>query len=292
MKSVSGKKISCRMSNKVFSVEEDLTNVSRDVLSSIRGSNKVVNNEINRSSAEKCQISRSPFERRPGSAKTSTHFGLQSTMRRSPFGRRCRFAPTSSSHYVGLGHSEHSQKLASLISAQSSHPHPPTQCLPQRQYMLAVIKTMYFYYFKTKPAITTNLVEESENLSGNVSSSGLLVVHDTSRGGEDNVSKLSRGQQVLDPLLDIVNLDVESRRNDSALVEPAVELDHNLAGSVVVHVLKLANVAVLLHHGEKLDDHLGRGSDQDLSLAGLLGVGDGLESVSENGGSGHFCSWW
>lgn len=132
------------------------------------------------------------------------------------------------------------------------------------------------------------LVEKAENLAGNVSSSGLLVVHDSGRGGQNDVAKLSRGQQVLDPLLHVVNLDVESRRDDSTLVESAVELDHNLSGSVVVHVLKLANVAVLLHHGEKLDDHLGRGSDQDLSLAGLLGVGDGLESVSENGGSGHF----
>jgi hypothetical protein len=117
------------------------------------------------------------------------------------------------------------------------------------------------------------------------------VVHDSGRGGQNDVTKLSRGQQVLDPLLNVVDLDVESGRNDSALVESAVELDHNLAGSVVVHVLELANVAVLLHDGQELDDDLGGRSDQDLSLAGLLGVGDGLESVSENGGSGHFCRW-
>lgn len=136
-----------------------------------------------------------------------------------------------------------------------------------------------------------DLVEETEDLSSNVSLSGLLVVHDSGRGSQDDVTKLSRGQQVLDPLLNVVDLDVESRGDDSALVESAVELDHNLAGSVVVHVLKLANVAVLLHHGQELDDDLGRGSDQDLSLAGLLGVGDGLESVSENGGSSHFGVW-
>lgn len=113
------------------------------------------------------------------------------------------------------------------------------------------------------------------------------MVHDTSRGGEDDETKLSRGEQVLDPLLNVVDLDVESGRDDTTLVESAVELNHNLSGSVVVNVLELANVAVLLHDGEELDDDLGRRSDHDLSLTGLLGVGDGLESVSENRGSGH-----
>ena len=36
-------------------------------------------------------------------------------------------------------------------------------------------------------------------------SSSLLVVHNTSRGGKDNVTKLSGGQKVGNPLLDIAN---------------------------------------------------------------------------------------
>lgn len=44
---------------------------------------------------------------------------------------------------------------------------------------------------------------------------------------------------------------------------------------------------MLLHDLEELDDDLGGRSDQDLSLTSLLGVGDGLESVSENRRSGH-----
>lgn len=76
-----------------------------------------------------------------------------------------------------------------------------------------------------------------------MSSSGLLVVHNTSRGGQNDETKLSRGQQVLDPLLDIINLDVESRRNDTALVKSAVKLNNDLSRSVVVNVLKLANVS-------------------------------------------------
>jgi hypothetical protein len=38
------------------------------------------------------------------------------------------------------------------------------------------------------------LVEETENLASNVLPAGLLVVHDTGRGGEDNVTELTRGK--------------------------------------------------------------------------------------------------
>ena len=39
---------------------------------------------------------------------------------------------------------------------------------------------------------------------------------------------------------------------------------------------------VLLHDTEELDDNLGGGSDQDLSLSGLLGVVDGIERIVED----------
>ena len=43
-----------------------------------------------------------------------------------------------------------------------------------------------------------------------------------------------------------------------------------------------------LHNSQELDNDLGRGSDQDLSLTSLLGVGNSLKSVSENGSASHF----
>lgn len=43
-----------------------------------------------------------------------------------------------------------------------------------------------------------------------------------------------------------------------------------------------------LHDLEELDDNLGARSDQDLTLAGLLGVVDGVESIVENGSADHF----
>lgn len=44
---------------------------------------------------------------------------------------------------------------------------------------------------------------------------------------------------------------------------------------------------MLLHDLQELDDDLGGGSNHDLSLTSLLGVGDGLKGVSENRGSSH-----
>ena len=87
------------------------------------------------------------------------------------------------------------------------------------------------------------LVDETQNLARNVLSSGLLVVHDARRSGQDHVTKLSGRQQVIGPSLDVADFDVESGGNHSTLVQSAGQLHHNLARSVVVDVLEFANVA-------------------------------------------------
>lgn len=88
---------------------------------------------------------------------------------------------------------------------------------------------------------------------------GLLVVHDTGRGSQDHVAELTRGQETDSPLLEIGQLNVVAGRDDASLVEaakalvievegrqeyiPANKLDDNLAGTVVIDLLELANVA-------------------------------------------------
>jgi hypothetical protein len=47
-----------------------------------------------------------------------------------------------------------------------------------------------------------SLVDERQDLSSNVLSPGLLVVHDTGRGGEDDLSERSSGEEQIDPVLD------------------------------------------------------------------------------------------
>lgn len=87
------------------------------------------------------------------------------------------------------------------------------------------------------------LVEETDDLARDVLPTGLLVVHDTSGGGQDDVAELTRGQQSNSPLLKVGQLDVVAGRDDTSLVETAVELDNDLAGAVVIDLLELANVS-------------------------------------------------
>ena len=46
---------------------------------------------------------------------------------------------------------------------------------------------------------------------------------------------------------------------------------------------------VLLHDVQEADDDLGGRTDQDLALAGLLGVVDGVEGIVEDGSLDHVC---
>ena len=54
-----------------------------------------------------------------------------------------------------------------------------------------------------------SLEEKAEDLATQMFSSGLLVVHDTSGGGHHHIAKLTGGQQVRGPLLDICDRDIE-----------------------------------------------------------------------------------
>lgn len=69
------------------------------------------------------------------------------------------------------------------------------------------------------------------------------MVHDAGRGGQDDVAELTSGQQLDNPLLEVGQVDVVAGRDGTALVDTAVQLHNDLAGSVVVDLLELANVA-------------------------------------------------
>lgn len=66
--------------------------------------------------------------------------------------------------------------------------------------------------------------------------------HDTLTGTNENVTELTTGQQVDNPLFDFTVFDIESRRNDSALVETARQFNDNLARSVIVNNFEFTNV--------------------------------------------------
>jgi hypothetical protein len=89
---------------------------------------------------------------------------------------------------------------------------------------------------------TKSLVEHTKDLATSVLATSFLMVHDTSRGGQDNITELTGGKQVGGPLLQIGKLDVETGRDNTALVDTTKELDNDLAGTVIINFLELANI--------------------------------------------------
>ena len=83
---------------------------------------------------------------------------------------------------------------------------------------------------------------------------------------------LSRWKQIRRPLFNLVDGDIESWRNDSALVQASRQINDDLAGSVIVDAFELSNVTVLHHHRQELDDDFGVRSDENLPLTTLLRI--------------------
>jgi len=138
--------------------------------------------------------------------------------------------------------------------------------------------------------VTTNsLVEHTKDLATSVLAASFLMVHDTSRGSQDDVTELTGRKQVGGPLFEIGKLDVETGGDNTALVDATNKLDNDLARTVVIDLLELANVTVLLHDRKELDDDLGGRTDKNLTLSTLLGVVDVVQSIVEDGDTDHVC---
>jgi hypothetical protein len=71
----------------------------------------------------------------------------------------------------------------------------------------------------------------------------LFVIHDAQRSGHHNIAELTGWKQVVGPLLDGSQCQIESRRNDTALVQAANKLDNNLAATMIIDDLEFANVS-------------------------------------------------
>lgn len=68
------------------------------------------------------------------------------------------------------------------------------------------------------------------------------MVHDTRASSQNDVSELTRRQQLHHPFLEVSKLDVVSWRDDTGLVEAAIQLDDDFTRPVVVNFFKLANI--------------------------------------------------
>ena len=97
-----------------------------------------------------------------------------------------------------------------------------------------------------------------------MSLSGLLVIDDTLVGGKDEEAVLSGRQNTVAELLEVLQFEIESGGDDTTLVKSTVEVDNDLAISLVINDLEFINVAVLLHDSKELDNDLGDGSEHNL----------------------------
>ena len=82
---------------------------------------------------------------------------------------------------------------------------------------------------------------------------------------------------------------IKPRGDHTALVDAAGELHNNLSCSVVIDDLNITDVAMLLHHLQKLDDDLGVWPDQDLTLSSLLSIHDVVEAIAQHADAHHLC---
>ena len=83
-----------------------------------------------------------------------------------------------------------------------------------------------------------SLKEESQNLSSQMLPPGLLVVHDAPGSGQHDISKLSRGEEIVGPLLNISNGNIKPGGDYTTFVEAPSQVDNNLASTVVINNLQ------------------------------------------------------
>jgi hypothetical protein len=122
-------------------------------------------------------------------------------------------------------------------------------------------------------------IEESDDLSSDVSFPALFMSEDALSGGENEMSELSGGEDVVGPLFEVGEEDVVPGRDDSALIDSSDELNDDLLASVVIDDLKLTDVVVLLHDAEEFDQNLGDRLEDDLFFSLALGIDDSAKGV-------------
>jgi len=119
-------------------------------------------------------------------------------------------------------------------------------------------------------------------------SASLVVVKDTRRGGQDDDTKPTSREQQVDPRLNLGNLNIESGRDNTGLVQASVELDNDLARTVVVDLLELADVTVALHDTKELHNDLRARADEHLALSTALRIDNVVQAVIEDRYANHF----
>ena len=95
---------------------------------------------------------------------------------------------------------------------------------------------------------------------------GLLVVQNAEGSCQQHASELSGRQNVWDELLKVLNFEIVTRGDDSALVEASSKFNYYFTCSLIVYDCELSDVTynssyakgdtVFLHDSKELDDDL------------------------------------
>ena len=87
------------------------------------------------------------------------------------------------------------------------------------------------------------LIEKANDLTTSVFSTGFFVVHDTVGGSQHNVSKLLGWKNVINPVFELIDLDIEARTDDTTLVNASAKFDNDLASTVIIDDFEFSDVA-------------------------------------------------
>ena len=71
-----------------------------------------------------------------------------------------------------------------------------------------------------------------------------FMIHDPSTRSKNNISDTSSRQKLIDPFFQIWKTNIESRRNDSTFIKTTIQLNDNLAWTMIIDFFKFSNVTL------------------------------------------------
>ena len=116
----------------------------------------------------------------------------------------------------------------------------------------------------TSAANVRRSVEVAKDFASNLLLLGLFVVHDANVGGQNNVTELTRREDGGGEFFEVLQFKIEAGWDDTALVEAAIEVNDNLAGTGIVDDGEFVDVTIILHKLQEGDQDLRDGSQNNL----------------------------
>ena len=90
------------------------------------------------------------------------------------------------------------------------------------------------------------------------------MVHDSLVSGEYKSSELTGWEHSIAEVLEVLELEIEVWRDNTALVESSVQVDDDLASTGIIDNLEFSDVSVGLHDLQEFDEGLGDWSEDNL----------------------------